>query len=264
MARALEDIIRELNSVYDPQRDVYKQQIGTLDPLLASEEQGLQAQKKDEFEQITNRANRRGLFYSGIPVAEEQRYIGSSFLPAVANLKGKYATQRFNLQDAIAKITESQQLKAYDVRQNELNLEEEQRQFNARLAAEEAARRASASAGAGSASPSLGFRSGASTTPANRTQVDPVSAARGAAKQYKAQYLTSGATDPFYRDKVLQSLIATFGDSPAVYDIVYKEVFPDNWAGSAAPANNAGPATTVPGYYQQGNSSPYNRLRFGG
>ena len=261
MARALEDIIRELNSVYDPQRNAYKEQIGTLDPLLASEEQGLQAQKRDEFEQITNRANRRGLFYSGIPVQEEQRYTGGTFLPAVANLKGKYATQRFNLQDAIAKITESQQLKAYDVRQNELNLEEEQRQFNARLAAEEAASRRAAS-GVGGASPSLGFRSGASTTPANQPQIDPVAAARGAAKQYRAQYLASGTTDPFYRDKVLQSLLGTFGDSPAIYDIVYKEIFPDNWAGTAAPKSGGSVGGVVPGYNDTP-SSPYTRLRTG-
>lgn len=146
MARALADIITELNSVYQPQKDIYNQQIGQLDPQMQAEQSGLEAQKQDSFGQITAGANRRGLLFSGIPLAEQASYVGQSFLPAVANLKAKYAQQRFNLQDAIAKITQDQYLKGQDIYQTELN----------RDLAEQEAARARAGGGGGGAGTSFG------------------------------------------------------------------------------------------------------------
>jgi hypothetical protein len=148
MARALQDIITELNSVYNPQRDVYNQQLGTLDPQLEAEQQGLQAQKQDSFQQITDQANRRGMFYSGLPIAEEQKYVGQQYLPAIANLRGKYANQRFGLQETLAKLTSDQYNQASGLRQGELDREEAQRQFDAQLAAKAAADRAAGASGA--------------------------------------------------------------------------------------------------------------------
>lgn len=135
MARALKDIITELNSVYNPQRDLYNTQISQIDPMMQAEEKGLEAQKQDSFGQITQGANRRGLLFSGIPLAEQANYVGTSFLPAVANLKSKYAQQRFNLQDALAKIVQDQYKSAYDIYRDELAADE--------------ARRARASSGSG-------------------------------------------------------------------------------------------------------------------
>lgn len=146
MARELSAILTELNSVYNPQRDLINKQVGELDPMQKAEEQGLEYAKKDAFDQITNQANRRGLFYSGIPVQEEQRYTGGTFLPAVANLRSKYAQQRFNLQDALNKLQADQYSKAYDIRNSEIDNE-------TRAAA-------ARSAGAGMASPSLGLGGG--------------------------------------------------------------------------------------------------------
>lgn len=139
MARALSQILAELDNVYRPQRDLYNQQINTLDPQLQAEEQGLQAQKQDSFNQIQQGANRRGLNFSGIPLQEQAQYTGQSYLPAVANLKAKYAQQRFNLQDAIAKIQSEQYMKGQDIYQTELD----------RDAAAEAARSAGGGSGGG-------------------------------------------------------------------------------------------------------------------
>lgn len=132
MARALNDILRELDTVYNPQRDTINKSITALDPAQEAEQKGLEAAKTDAFSQITDQANRRGLFYSGIPVAEEQRYTGASFLPAVANLRSRYAQQRFNLQDALSKITENQYMKAYGIRQGEMDSEAAERAAAAR------------------------------------------------------------------------------------------------------------------------------------
>lgn len=149
MARALDQILSELNSVYDPQRQNINKQISALDPAQQAEQQGLEAAKNDAFSQITDQANRRGLFYSGIPIKEQQQYTGANFLPAVANLHSRYAQQRFSLQDALNKVQSDQYNQAYGIRQGELNSE-------AQMAAARAAARAAAGGG-GSASPSFGF-----------------------------------------------------------------------------------------------------------
>lgn len=134
-----------MNAVYQPQRETYNKYISDLDPQLEAENKGLEAQRTEAFDTITQGANRRGLFFSGIPLGEQAKYTGSQFLPAVANLRGKYAAQKFSLQDAIAKITQDQYLKAQDIYQTELDRE----------AAERAAR-ASGSGGGYGFSPSLG------------------------------------------------------------------------------------------------------------
>jgi len=123
MARELQQILTELNAVYDPQKQNYNQQIQSLDPAMQAEEKGLSAAKEDAFSQITAGANRRGLLFSGIPIEEQARYTGSQYLPSVANLKSRYATQRFNLQDALAKVTADQYNTAYGIRQKEVDTE---------------------------------------------------------------------------------------------------------------------------------------------
>ena len=127
MPRALSQILAELNPVYAPQKDLYNQQIGQLDPQMQAEQQGLEATKVDSFNQIQQGANRRGLNFSGIPLQEQASYTGQNFLPAVANLKAKYAQQRFNLQDAIAKINEEQYNKAYGIQGAEQDREAAER-----------------------------------------------------------------------------------------------------------------------------------------
>lgn len=149
MARELSQILQELNSVYDPQRNSYNQQIGGLDPQLNAEQQGLDAAKTDSFNQITTQANRRGLFYSGVPIQEQAQYTGANYLPAVANLRSRYAQQKFNLQDAIGKINEEQYNKAYDVRHGEQQLDLQRQLADEAAARDVAASRAAAKGGGG-------------------------------------------------------------------------------------------------------------------
>lgn len=144
MARALGDILTELNTVYDPQKALVKEQMATIDPSQSAEMQGLQAAQQDAFQAITDQANRRGMFYSGAPISEQQKYTGATYLPAVANLRAKYAQQKFNLQDTLNKIQAEQQLKAQGIYQEELN-----RDLQRQLADEAAARARSAGGGGG-------------------------------------------------------------------------------------------------------------------
>jgi uncharacterized phage infection (PIP) family protein YhgE len=158
VARALDSILTELNSVYNPQRqaqtDLYNQNLSALDPQQQADLSGLEAAKKDSFGQIETGANRRGMFFSGIPLQEQAKYVGQTYLPAVANLQGKYAQIRGNLKDSLANIlaninTEQRKF-GQGIYQDELNREEERRQFNEQIAAQErnaAASRASAGSG---------------------------------------------------------------------------------------------------------------------
>lgn len=225
MPRALKDILTELDTVYNPQRETYNTQLQAVDPQLQAEQQGLEAQKRDAFDQITTAANRRGLFYSGLPIAEEQRYTGQQFLPAIANLRAKYASQRFGLQDAIAKLTADQYNQAYGVQQKERELEEEQRQFNERLAAQ----RASSAGGVGGAfGPTIN-----SGMP--KQNMDYAGSAREDALKLRTQFFNTGAAQtPFQREKARDALLAKYGNvlsEEEILNIIYKDVFPDTWAG---------------------------------
>ena len=141
MARALEQILAELDSVYTPQKDVYNQQIKALPGQQQAELGGLEAAKTDSFNQITTGANRRGVAFGGIPLAEQASYLGQSYLPAVANLKGRFQGQKSDLQLRLAELAAKQRQDAYGIRDYEL-------QQDAR-AAEAARARAAASSGGG-------------------------------------------------------------------------------------------------------------------
>jgi hypothetical protein len=162
MARSLDQILTELNAVYQPQKDQYSSAITAVDPAQQAEEQGLNAAKTDAFSQIETAANRRGVFYGGMPIAEEQRYTGAQFLPSVANLRSKYAQQKFDLTNALNKVTSDEYNNANSIHQTELDREEKQREFDAQLAAQEEASRRAASAGAGFGVPSFGGLGGPS------------------------------------------------------------------------------------------------------
>lgn len=145
MARELSQIMSELDTSYQPQKDLYNKQISGVDPALEAEQQGLQAQKEDSFRGITEQANRRGLFYSGVPITEQARYTGGQFLPALANLRGKYYTQKNSLTEALNNLGIQQVQRAQDIRQTELANDESARRFNMEQAARD---KAAASAGA--------------------------------------------------------------------------------------------------------------------
>lgn len=138
----LADIMKESDSYYQPKKDLYNQQLSQTDPQQQAEVQGLQQQQQDSFSQIRDQAQRRGLFFSGIPLAEQAKYTATQFLPAVANLQGKYAQQRFGLQNALADLGSQQYKDAMDIQQHQKDQE-----FQAQQA--ELSRQASA-AGSGS------------------------------------------------------------------------------------------------------------------
>jgi hypothetical protein len=157
MARSLDQILTEIDATYKPQRDQYNKSISEVDPAQEAEVAGLESAKKDAFGQIDQTANRRGMFYAGAPIAEQQRYVGQQFLPSIANLRSKYAQQKFDLTNALNKVTSDEYSHASGLRQNELDFEEKQREFDRQLQAQKEAQLATIHAGAAAgASPSFG------------------------------------------------------------------------------------------------------------
>lgn len=196
MARELAQILQELDAVYQPQKDQYNKAITATDPTMQAEEQGLNQAKQDAFQGITDQANRRGMFYSGLPIAEQAKYTGTQFLPALANLRSRYAQQKFDLTNALNKVVQDQYTQAYGVRQHELDLEEQQREFDRRMAAEAAARAASAAGGGGGGGYSFGglggdVGGGGGGAPAARAAAAPAPVDRNKAIQAVNQLLST-------------------------------------------------------------------------
>ena len=178
MARALADILTELNSVYNPQRqaqtDIYNKGIESVAPQETADLSGLEVAKQNAFESINTGANRRGMYFSGIPLAEQGKYVGENYLPSIAGLKNRYAGIRGNLYQTLA-----QQLGELDTRQREFgqgiynqevqqDIERERIAEAARQAEldRQAAARASASSGG---SGGISFGSTGTSNTANKT-----------------------------------------------------------------------------------------------
>lgn len=151
MARALSDILTELNTTYNPlrqrQQEVYTKGLEAVNPQETADLSGLETAKTNAFNDITVGANRRGLFYSGMPIAEQSKYVGENYLPSVAALKNRYAGIRGNLYETL-----QNSLSNYDIEQNKYardiyNTEIAQDLERQRLAQEATSRASSGGAG---------------------------------------------------------------------------------------------------------------------
>lgn len=157
----LDQIISELNTTYNPQIQSIQQRQAAIPGQQQAEEAGLEATKNNAFGDIINQARRRGtgVALGGLPVAEEQKYTASQYLPALARLKQSGKEQQMSLQDALNQIYEKRNAFAYQIKQNDDQLQESRRQFDTNMAfqrEQEAARlRAAAASNASSFSPTI-------------------------------------------------------------------------------------------------------------
>lgn len=136
MAQALASILRSLDATYAPEQNVINKQLQASPTIESSAIAGLDAAKRDSFEQIVTGANRRGVAFGGIPLEEQADYLGTNYLPAVANLKNRFQQDRFNLQQTLAQILQKQRQHAESL-------------YNAELDREAAARASSGGGGGG-------------------------------------------------------------------------------------------------------------------
>lgn len=173
MAQNLDQIIQQLQGTYQPEIDSVQKQQAAMPGQQQAAEAGLTAQKDQGFTDILNQARSRGtgVAFGGIPLQEQSKYLSTTYLPAVANLKSSYNQQATSLQDAINSIYEKRNNQALGIQQFQQQQEEAARQFNENLvyqreqlaAQERQAAAARAASAASSYSPSLGAQ--ATATP---------------------------------------------------------------------------------------------------
>lgn len=168
--RSLEQILGELGSIYDPQVNSARQQQALIPQQVADEERALGAQQTRSFEEIIGGARRRGLGYSGLPIAEQAKYNATEYMPALARLRGDARKQTLSLEDAILGINERRQGAALGLRQQDVDNDyrersfaEDVRRFNQQIAEQ---RRAAAAASAQSNGLASLFSGGQGRAPA--------------------------------------------------------------------------------------------------
>lgn len=133
MAQPLSQIYDSLNAAYNPQRDVYQNQLGQVDQQAQGAIQGANYQKDAAFQGITNQANSNGMFYSGAPIKEEQMYTGGTYAPAIANIQNAAQNQKFSLQGALAGVGVNQTNQANQIYGTQLGQDQQQNQFQQQL-----------------------------------------------------------------------------------------------------------------------------------
>lgn len=131
MARSIDQIVGELNSVYQPQIEQVNTQLAQLPQYYAAQTQGLGVAKDNAFRDITGAASAKGMLYSGMPIAEQTRYTGEKYLPALAQLEQQKNQQTFGFQSQLNDIYGKRMSQAQALQQAELDREEQARQAEA-------------------------------------------------------------------------------------------------------------------------------------
>lgn len=163
MALTLQQILAERNPAYEQERALIAQQQAALAPQEQADLAGLDTAKTTAFGDITNQANARGIVYSGAPIAEQQRYVGERFLPAVAQAKATYANKRTSLEAALLDVGRRQTTEATQElqRQQEADAQAsyraEQLQIERQKVAQAAAQKASTAAAKKAPNPATGY-----------------------------------------------------------------------------------------------------------
>ena len=95
--RDLQSTIAQEQQALAPQQQFIDQQITANDTSGTAQMQGLDTTKNNAFDQITQGAQNKGMLFSGVPIDEQAKYIGSTYIPAVANLQATIAGTRAQL-----------------------------------------------------------------------------------------------------------------------------------------------------------------------
>lgn len=80
----------QLGTAYQPQVDQINSQIAQLAPQQAAQTSALDQAKVNAFKDITNQSNSRGVLFSGVPVDQQSTYVGTKYLPALADLNTSF------------------------------------------------------------------------------------------------------------------------------------------------------------------------------
>lgn len=172
--RSLDQVLAEINSLYEPQIQSLRSQQALIPQSVAEEEKGLKARQNQAFDEILGGARRRGLGFSGIPLSEQAKYTSTEFLPALARLKQGARQQATTLEDAILGINERRGTLAQSLRQQDVDNDYRERVFaEEKRRADEALAESRRQAAAGGFSPSYGGGGAGGAAPTKAPGVPP-------------------------------------------------------------------------------------------
>lgn len=154
-----------LGSVYDPQVSQVNTEIAQLQPQQDAQQASLDQAKVNAFRDITTAANNKGMLFSGFTPDQQAQYVGTKYLPAVANLKTTFQNNKNSLLEKINAINADRALKAQGIVSTAQSTRADTAYKNAQLALKASTIRAS-SGGSGSSRTSS-KSSGGSTKKSN-------------------------------------------------------------------------------------------------
>lgn len=99
---------------YQPQADLINTQIAQLAPQEQAVQASLDQAKVNAFKDITNQSNARGVLFSGVPIDQQSTYVGTKYLPAVAQNKTAFQNSRNTLTGQLNELTANRQKQAQD------------------------------------------------------------------------------------------------------------------------------------------------------
>lgn len=112
MAQTVAEIYNSLNPTYDPYRQLAQQQIDALPGQETAAIAAADTAKGNAFHDVTNQAVARGALYSGVPIDEENRYVGEQYAPKIAGIKTDTLNNRSKLQLGLLDVNKEQGMQA--------------------------------------------------------------------------------------------------------------------------------------------------------
>lgn len=107
-----QSVYDSLAGQYQPQTDLVNSQIAQLQPQQDAQQASLDQAKVNAFKDITNSANSKGVLFSGVPIDQQSTYVGTKYLPAVANLKTSFNNTKNTLLGQINTLSAARQRQA--------------------------------------------------------------------------------------------------------------------------------------------------------
>lgn len=138
--RDLYELIDQQNKALDPQYNLLDQQIASNDQSGQAQIAGIDATKNKAFKQIGQQSQNNGMFFSGFTPNEQADYLGTTYLPALANLQSQIAQTRQTLLGKKADLWAGAWQRGTDIHESDIaakrtfDNQQQQQQFQAQQA----------------------------------------------------------------------------------------------------------------------------------
>lgn len=143
--RSLDELYRLQDPVFSPLRQNYTSQIAQQSASVPDLEKPIYNARDAAFRDIGQMASNKGMLFSGFTPAQQAKYTGEKFLPALTNLRATVQGNIGKLQEALLGLDSEQRKQAQSMREQDLarlyewQQQETQRKFQAEQQAQQLA-----------------------------------------------------------------------------------------------------------------------------